>query len=324
MVTGANSLLGVNVITVLLAKGYNVRGMVRRPDTIPLRDENIEEFVGVLTNPSDVREAVSGCDIVIHIAANTAQNSIRYKDYAVVNVAATKYVLKAAHEWRVRKTIIVSSANAFGYGTIDLPGTEATPIAYPFTKSCYAKSKKEAQDLALQYPGKDMGEIVVVNPTFMIGKYDGKPSSGKIITMNYKRKFIFIPPGGKNFIHVEDVACAICNAIVLGKDRQCYLLANENLTYRDFYAKLNEVTGVKRHIITLPEWLLRIAGMAGSCFIRMGIHNAIHYNNMRILCVKNYYGRQKALQELNMPVTPVSVAVRDAVDWFLEKGMLQA
>lgn len=321
MVTGANSLLGANVITALLAKGYSVRGMVRRPGTIPLRYENIEEFVGVLTNPSDVRMAVKGCGIVIHIAANTAQNSIRYKDYAAVNVVATKYVLEAAHEWRVRKTIIVSSANAFGYGTLDLPGTEAAPIAYPFTKSCYAKSKKEAQDLALQYSGKGMGEIVVVNPTFMIGKYDSKPSSGKIITMNYKRKFIFIPPGGKNFIHVKDVAMAICNAIVFGKDRQCYLLANENLTYRDFYTKLNEVTGVKRHIITLPKWLLRMAGMAGSCFIRMGVRNAIHYNNMRILCVKNYYGSQKAVQELKMPLTPLSVAIKDAVDWFLEKDM---
>ena len=322
MVTGANSLLGANVITALLAKGYSVRGMVRRLNTIPLCDENIEEFVGILTHPSDVRDAVSGCDIIIHIAANTAQNSIRYKEYAAVNVAATKYILEAAHEWRVRKIIIVSSANAFGYGSTDFPGTEAKPIAYPFTKSCYAKSKKEAQDLALQYSGKDMGEIVVVNPTFMIGKYDSKPSSGKIITMNYKRKFIFIPPGGKNFIHVKDVAIAICNAIVFGKDRQCYLLANENLTYRDFYAKLNEVTGIKRHIITLPKWLLQTAGMVGSCFIRMGVRNAIHYNNMRILCAKNYYVNQKALQELHMPVTPVSVAINDAVAWFSGKSML--
>lgn len=322
MVTGANSLLGANVITALLAEGYAVRGMVRRPETIPLRNENIEEFVGILTNPSDVREAVSGCDIVIHIAANTVQNSIRDKDYATVNVAATKYVLEAAREWHIRKTIIVSSANAFGYGTIDSPGTEATPIAYPFTKSCYAKSKKEAQDFALQYSGKGIGEIVVVNPTFMIGKYDSKPSSGKIITMNYKRKFIFIPPGGKNFIHVKDVATAICNAIVFGKDRQCYLLANENLTYRAFYTKLNEVTGVKRYIITLPKWFLRMAGMAGSCFIRMGIPNVIHYNNMRILCVKNYYGSQKAVQELKMPLTPLSVAISDAVEWFSEKNIL--
>lgn len=323
MVTGANGLLGVNVITALLAEGYVVRGMVRIADAIPLRHENIEEFVGAITNASDVREAARGCDIIIHIAANTAQNSIRYNDYAAVNVAATEYVLSAAHEWGIRKTIIVSSANAFGYGTIDLPGTEVKPMAYPFTKSCYAKSKKQAQDLALQYSGKSMGEIVVVNPTFMIGKYDSKPSSGKIITMNYKRKFIFTPPGGKNFVHVKDVARAICNAIAFGKDRQCYLLANENLTYREFYTRLNEVTDTKRYMITLPRWLLLVAGLAGSCLIRMGFNNAVHFNNMRILCVKNYYGHHKARLELKMPVTPVSVAIRDAVDWFLEKGMLQ-
>lgn len=322
MVTGANSLLGANTITVLLANGYTVRGMVRRAGSIPFKDKNMEEYIGAITKKNDVQKAVEGCNYIIHIAANTTQNSIRYKDYFSVNVTATKYVLDAAQKCKILKTIIVGTANAFGYGTLSSPGTEALPFTYPFTRSCYARSKKEAQDFALQYAGIEMGDIVVVNPTFMIGKYDNKPGSGKIITMNYKKRFIFVPPGGKNFIYAKDAAVAICNALQSGKNKQCYLLSNENLSYREFYKRLNEVTGTKSRIIILPKWLLLTAGLLGSVLIRSGLKTSIHYNNMRILCVKNYYDNNKARQELDLPTTDISVAIKDAIDWFQETGML--
>src|SRR5699024_3041019 len=96
----------------------------RRPDSIPLEDRPIQEYLGQITRRVDVFRAVSGCDIVIHIAANTTQSSMRYRDYAEVNVTATRHVLDAAKAFKVKKTIIVSSANAFGYGTSDSPGTE--------------------------------------------------------------------------------------------------------------------------------------------------------------------------------------------------------
>lgn len=323
LVTGANSLLGTNTIVELLKNGYSVRAMTRKYRAIQLSDSRMEQYTGEITQRTDVNEAAEGCDIIIHIAANTDQNSIRYEDYASVNVQGTKNILNAAKKHQVRRTIIVSSANTFGYGSKENPGTEEKPFRYPFTESGYACSKYEAQKLALDFPKEGMGDILVVNPTFMIGPYDSKPSSGKIILMGNKKQFVFVPPGGKNFVHVKDVANAIVKAIQFGKDRECYLLCNENLSYKSFYQKLSMVTGYKSQIIIIPRWLLLAAGLFGSCVIRLGIKTSLHYNNMRMLCINNYYNNEKAVKEMQLNSTPVLEAISDAIEWFQNNGMLK-
>jgi dihydroflavonol-4-reductase len=96
-----------------------------------------------------------------------------------------------------------------------------------------------AEELLMKASEKMKTEVVIVNPTFMIGPYDTKPSSGKIILMGYNKRISFLPPGGKNFIHVKDAAAAVCNALKYGKNREKYLLCNENLTYREFFKLMN-------------------------------------------------------------------------------------
>ncbi|GAA4317356.1 NAD-dependent epimerase/dehydratase family protein [Compostibacter hankyongensis] len=324
LVTGANSLLGANVIAELLRRDIAVRGMARSAKKIPLRHERLEAWTGRITEKSEVLSAVRGCDTVIHIAACTDPGSLRYADYTFVNVLGTRHILEAAKTYGVKRVILVSSANTLGYGTAEAPGTEALGFRYPFTRSHYARSKHAAQTWALQLPEQDRGDIIVVNPTFMIGAYDSRPSSGAIVLRGYKRKVVFVPPGGKNFIHVHDAAAAICNALTAGRNRECYLLANENMSYREFYRRLNEVTHSRSLIITLPRTVLLTAGALGSLLARLGMRTALRYNNMRILCVRNYYSSMKAVRELGLPQTPVREAISDAVAWFREAGMLKS
>lgn len=296
--------------------------MVRRPDSIPVKSPGLEVFVGKITDKADVFRAASGCDIIIHTAANTNQNTTRYADYKEVNVNGTEYILQAAEKYHISRTIIISSANTLGYGTQGIPGNESCAMSYPFTKSYYAKSKQEAEELALYAAGNTTGDIIIINPSFMIGAYDTKPGSGKIIIRGYKKKIIFVPPGGKNFIHVKDAAKAICNAIIFGRDKERYLLANENMSYKDFYTILNNITQSKAQIVTLPSFILHAVGFIGSTLSLVGLKTALHNNNMRILCIKNYYSNQKAKEELKLDLTPIPDAIKDALQWFKTSGML--
>lgn len=322
LVTGANSLLGTNVLVELLQRNFEVRAMVRAKYKLLLSDPSLEVCLGDITDKCAVRNAVKGCDIVIHVAANTSQASVRYSTYEKVNVTGTKYIMDAVVRHQVKKIILVSSANAFAYGTLTNPGTEDAPISYPFSHAGYARSKYNAQQYVLGCVKNNEPDVVVVNPTFMLGKYDSKPGSGEIIIRGYKKKWIIVPPGGKNFIHVKDAAIGVCNAIHSGISGQCYLLANENMSYKAFYKMLIAITGQESRIILIPKWVLLLAGLMGSLLARMGIPVSAHYINMRILCVKNYYSNKKAGRVLDLPATPVSEAIKEAVSWFLEKGML--
>ena len=246
LVTGSTGLLGSNVVRQLLALNYEVKVLVRDTSNLTVLDDlNLTIIVGDITAVDDVIDAAQGCDTIIHIAADTNQHYTKLSEYNKVNVGSVKHVIKAAARKNVSRVIYVSSAAVFGYGTKERPGNESDAIKLPFSDSLYVESKAAGQQLILNAAKKSSTDFIIVNPSFMIGAYDSKPSSGKIIQMSYGKRLVFVPPGGKNFVHVKDVAKGICNAIKNGRNGECYLMANENLTYKEFFKIVEESSGNK-------------------------------------------------------------------------------
>ena len=314
LLTGANSLLGVNTIRALLAEGYAVRGLLRdRTSYVGGADPDLELMEGNFTDPDCLRQAMAGCRYVVHCAAKTGQGG-SYASYRQVNTDATGQLIRTAETCGVRRIVYVGSANIFAYGDENCPGNESVPIRPPFTESAYAKSKFETQQLIAHAHFRV--EIVTVCPTFMLGAYDSRPSSGRIICMAYGKRWLPYPPGGKNFVHVADVAQGIVAALQRGRSGECSLLANENISYRDFFGAVGALSGRRPVLVPLPAWLLAAVGWIGDLLQRIGIDTEISSVNMRILCVKNYYTNAKSVTELGMTYRPVTQAVADAVGWF--------
>ncbi|HLO61142.1 MAG TPA: NAD-dependent epimerase/dehydratase family protein [Bacteroidales bacterium] len=324
LVTGANGFLASNVIRELNKRGHQVRALVRATaDLSALNGADYELFRGNMVNMIDAEDAVTGCDVVIHAAADTSQHYRSFEPLMQTNYQATLNLLEASGKHHIKRFIFISTANTLGHGTRKNPGNETNPVKYPFSHAPYAISKMKAQELVQDYGLTAKLNTVVVNPTFMIGPYDTKPSSGRILLMMYGRRFVFIPPGGKNFIHVGDASIAICNAIQNGKSGSCYLLANENLTYSEFFEKLKKTTGQKSLKILLPGWFLSLLGDIGNLISYAGIRSDLNSINAEILRTGNYYTGLKAVHELNMPQTPVETAIKDAMQWFRENGYLK-
>lgn len=323
LVTGANSLLGANVISELLGNGYFVRGLVRKKSGYKgPQHVNLELVEGNFTDEECLGQVMPGCDAVIHIAADTSQSGRHYSRYYEVNVRGTRRLIQSAADHGVQRCVVVASANVFGYGSREIPGCELNEMCEPFASSYYARSKYEALQAAMSY--KDRIEVVAVAPTFMLGAYDAKPSSGRIIKMGYGRKVAFCPPGGKNFVHVADAARGVVSALEKGANGETYLLCSENLSYKEFYKKLNGVTGNKGVVyITVPRLLLYIAGGLGSCLRALGVPTQVSLPNMRMLCVTGYYHNYKATRDLKVDFRPIEEAISDAVRWFVGEGMLK-
>lgn len=323
LVTGSTGLLGANVVRTLLARNYQVKVLARKSKHLAVLDElNLSIMLGDITAVDDVTDAAQGCDIIIHIAADTNQHYTKQSDYNEVNIGSVKHVIKAAARRNIAKVIYVSSAAVFGFGSKEHPGNESDIIKLPFCDSLYIRSKAAGQQLILKAAENSSTDFIVVNPSFMIGAYDSKPSSGKIIQMSYGKRLVFVPPGGKNFVHVKDVANGICNAIENGRNGECYLLANENLTYAEFFKMVEKSSGYKSFQIPIPASLLKIGGFLASILGKCGMKSSFNWINANILCVGNYYSNEKAVNELKMPVTPIRLAVEDAISWFSQTGVL--
>lgn len=318
LITGANGFLGSNLARELFRSGYDIRVLVRQDaDLSTIADIPYELCYGNIDNAAHVRQAVAGCHIVVHAAAVTDQWGIEFGQYEKVNVEGTKNIAEAVFEYGLEKLIYVSTANTIEPGSKDNPGTELN--GFTLFNSPYATTKYMAQQYILEQVEKNKLPAVVVHPTFMIGPYDSKPSSGKLLLYGVQNKFLLYPPGGKNFVYVIDVCKAIARAISHGNPGDSYLIAGHNLSYKEFFRMLNRVLGKSSVMIRTPAPFLKLGGILGTCLQKItGIRVPLNASNAFLLCLHKYYSGKKSERELGVVYTPMEEAIKTALTWFKE------
>lgn len=316
LITGANGLLGHHVVMQLQKMHHEIRIIIRGSRELYFDTKEMEIIQGTFTDYTQLKQAANGCDAIIHIAAVTATDLLHYEDYRSVNTAGAANVIRVADELNINTMVFVSTANTVGYGNAENQAGENSAIEYPFTKSFYARSKVEAEKLFVEASKKARHHVIIINPAFMIGSHDVKPSSGKLMLMGYRKRLMFTPKGGKNFVAVTDVAIAVCNALTMGQNGERYLASGVNLSFAEFYKMQSRVGGYKQKIIKIPDPILEMAGKAGD-FIRMlGVKTDICSRNLNQLTIREYYSNKKAIEELNMPQKPIDKAIDEALEWF--------
>jgi dihydroflavonol-4-reductase len=134
--------------------------------------------------------------------------------------------------------------------------------------------------------------------------------------MGLNKRFIFYPPGGKNFIHVSDAAKCITNLLTMGKNGEAYLLANQNLSYKTFFEKLSKSSDKKSLLIPIPIFVLIVLGKLGNILSNFGINNEITMTNMQILCTQNFYSNKKIKEQFQFEFKSIEIAIKDSIDWF--------
>lgn len=312
-ITGISGLLGTNLAHQLLENGYRVIGLVRKRTSYHgMEHPNLELVEGTLF--SDLTEVLQKVDIVVHAAAETRQSLTKYSHYYEINRNATILLYNTSIYCNVGHFIFISSANTSGYGTKEKPGDECSPVRSPFDRSLYSRSKVEAENYILN--SSHAMKITILNPTFMIGAWDSKPSSGKIILMVWKKRIALFPPGGKNFVHVADVANAVVRCAEQGISGEKYIISGENLSYREFFTKVTRITQQKTLLIRIPRLVMLVLGYIGECIRLIGIETSIGITNMRILCVNNFYCNNKSVHDLGLNYRKIDLAISDAVEYF--------
>jgi len=318
LITGASGLLGFNTALEFCRLGFEVRVLIRRSaNTELLNGLFCEVYYGAVENAAEVDEAVKGCDYVVHTASLTGQWGIRLKEYETVNIQGTENIIRACLNQGVKRLIYISTANTMAPGTRKHPGTELNPFSLFKINSPYINTKYIAQQKVLEAVVERGLPAVILNPTFMIGAHDLKPSSGQLLKYALDKMLLFYPPGGKNFVHVRDVSRAIVFACNNGENGDCFLIAGENLSYREFFRMVHRSARQRPVMLGIPGLALKIVGLLGTAMGRMtGKRPMLNYASAYLLCLQNYYSGQKAARTLGICYTPVSVAIEEALDWF--------
>lgn len=318
LVTGANGLLGANLIRELIQANLDVKAFVRpSADIRNLQGVPCQICRGDIKSYEDIYHGLIDCDAVVHAASSTDIRPLGAGYFEKINVEPTKHIAHAVLQQGNKRLVFVGTANAFGPGSRERPGSETSPFNLGHYRSGYIDSKHKAQQHILDRVKRDGLDAVIVNPTFMIGPYDTKPSSGKIILQGLRHGVQWCPPGGKNFVPVRDVANGIYKALINGRPGECYLLAGGNLTYREFFLQLNEVAGRKRVPVVIPKKIVRLAGTIAEGWSAM-TDQKLPFNktNAHLLSLDNYYTPDKADRDLHMRHTSIKKAIEEALEWF--------
>ena len=320
LVTGGTGLVGNAVARRLIARGDSVRVLARNPRARELTDLKAEVVVGDVSNLADVTAAVAGASLVIHAAAIVRIGRRGLNELRRVNVDGTSNIAHACRAAGVR-LVHVSSVDALGWGTLAEPGNESSP-ATPDFGIPYVITKREAQAAVLQEVERGL-DATIVNPAFVLGPNDWRPSSGKLLIEAVTRPWLPAPSGGNDFGHADDVANGILAAAARGTRGECYILGGPHHSYASAFTTFRRASGRSALTWSLPAPVLEVAGVFGDVlgFIR-GREPELNSGAIAASLHQHHFDDAKAKKALGYTSRPLEVTSREVIEWFRRVGYL--
>jgi dihydroflavonol-4-reductase len=318
LVTGATGLVGNNTVRQLLDRGEQVRVLARKTSaTAPLEGLDVEIAYGDVRDEAAVGEACRDVDLVIHAAAYVHWGWSRIDLHRAINVTGTRNICQAALSAGA-KLVHVSSVDALGMGDGENPADEDSREGT--IPSSYVVTKREAEAVVLEHAERGVF-AAIVNPTFMLGPWDWRPSSGKLLIAAATQFTPLVPSGGNDFCDVRDVVQGILAAAERGQSGRRYILGGDNLSYLEAFRLFAEVTGGRRPWARMGP-LMRIGvGRAGDLWGRITRKEPdVNSAALASATLPHFYSSARAESELGYQHRPAREAVEAAWSWFQERG----
>jgi len=318
-ITGATGFLGSHVARVLAEQGADLRLLVRPTSNLKnLEGLKAETATGDLRDPASLEKAMSGCEVVFHVAADYR---LWVRDPAEMyrsNVEGTRSILEAARKNGVRCVVYTSSVATIGFTGNGRPADEDSPVSLADMIGHYKRSKFMAEQIAMQ-AGRSGMRVVTVNPTTPVGEQDVKPTpTGRIVVDFLKGKFPAYVDTGLNLVDVRECARGHVAALEKGKTAERYILGGEDLTLKQILDKLGMIAGLPSPKVKLPYFVAYAAGLVDETVSGrlMGREPRATVETVRMGKKKMWASSDKAERELGWKPVPADDALRRAVEWF--------
>ncbi len=247
LVTGATGFLGKHLVEALRQSEPNrkLRALVRQP-TLALQRNDVEVVQGDVCNADDCKKAMEGVTEVYHLAGQVSRDPDQSGQLFRLHVEGTRNVLNAAAAAKARRAVVVSTSGTIAVSKDeDEIANESSPYRTDVVMRWpYYLSKIYQEQTALQL-GKELGlEVVVVNPSLLLGPGDERGSSTGDIEKVVRGKLPFIPRGGGvAFVDARDAAAGCMLAMAKGKPGERYLLSAANMTLSTFLGRAARIAG---------------------------------------------------------------------------------
>ena len=323
-VTGATGHIGNVLVRELLSRGKEVRAIIQPFDDVsPLSGLEVEMVEGDVRRIDSIIKALEHCDVVYHLAGIVTIEQGKSDLLHQVNVVGTRNVVEACLRNHVKRLIYTSSVHAIQepqHGTVI---DETLPYAPDKVLGDYAKSKAQASLEILEGVRRGL-DAVIVCPTGVIGPNDYRPSEmGELIINVIRGKLKGYLDGAYDFVDVRDVVKGLILACEKGRSGESYILSGEQITVRDLFLTVEEITGAKAPSFKVPRWLARTAGKITPLYYRLTKKRALFTSySVKVLSSNSVVSSEKARRELGYDSRPLRESIENSIRWFRENGRL--
>lgn len=320
-VTGATGFFGYNLLPALVERGARVRALRRPTSDLSLFEGwPVEWVTGDVLDRASLQAAFDGADVVFHLAGVVhfapADPGYQWR----VHVDGTANATAAARRAGVRRFVHASSCAAIALPEDGVPADETSPYNWDRYGIPYMRSKHAGEEVVRRAAAEGL-DAVIVNPASTIGPGDVDFHNVGILRDLRLGRLPGYPPGGMTLGYSADVVRGMLAAAERGRTGERYILAGENLPFKDLFTIAAEELGARPPRLTVPVPLLVALGYWNEWRSRLTGERPAHTSRTaRLTARRIYYSSAKAERELGYAITPFRQAVRETAAWYRERG----
>lgn len=324
LVTGASGFAGRHLLEAR-APGTKAIALLRDPATWTTQDwsarlDDVEPVGGSLFDTDDWADKLPTLSGIFHFAALVRHSRIDAGEVYRTNVEGTLNMVRVAAKHRCRM-IMLSTSGTVGcfeergrQADENAPFCEATVATWPYYHSKIVAERK-ARHLA-----DELGvELVFFRPPVLLGPGDHRFRSTSNIIRMLRGRLPFLIAGGMHFIDIRDAIAAIWRAMEMASPRPVYHLAGYDSSIQEFFALVEEVSGVQAPRRILPHGVAKvIAGADEWLGMRLKGEPLHFFPGPVVIEMAKYYWGLKSLyakEELGYESRDPKETLRDTVAW---------
>lgn len=329
LVTGAAGFLGGTICRQLIERGDKVRAFVLPNDPAEKYVLGEAEIIrGDLTDMDSLERFFTVPDgfetVVMHIASIVTVNPDYNQKVMDVNVGGTKNIIELCKKHgECKKLVYCSSTGAIP----ELPKGEKICEVKHFDGDkvigCYSQSKALATQAVLDAAADGLNACVI-HPSGILGPEDfAVGETTKVLIQILNGEMPAGIDGSFNLCDVRDLAHGAILAADRGRSGECYILGNDEVSFRDFARLLSEESGCRRMRTFIPVGLANfLAKIMERQAKRKGRRPLMTTFAVYNLARNNNFDSSKAKRELGYTTRSYRETMHDEIEWLKSSGKI--
>jgi len=320
LITGGTGFLGEHIVRQFLDAGEkNLKVMASR---VPewMKDAGVKAVEGSVANRDDVAKACKNVSAIFHLAGKVSRDNGDAVAMNKIHLEGTRLLCEAATEAGVQAMILASSSGTIAVSEDEQIVDETFPQPVKvFSEWAYYASKYYQERTAIENFHAEGQRLVVLNPSLLLGPDDERLSSTKPVLDFLARKIPYRPSGGLNFVDVRDAAGAFISALEKGRHQEKYLLGAANMTFDQFFGRLERLSGVSAPMLRVPKkFAVASSSLISSVYKNWGKASPVAPSEVEQAEYFWYFDSSKAEEELGFAPRDPQETLQDTISYLRE------